>query len=200
MNQSICSIMSEAYKRGWITSRDGNISYYSPTLGCIQMTPSGVLKHRMQYDDIIDLEIESGTLILGDKNPSGEFYMHWLIHGNYLQERAVVHLHPTYTIASMLRGFQLDVLCKEFPELSRYTRVGPTVPIIEPVSIELAEATISAFSPDEKGILSCDIVGQRGHGVCAVGTDPWDAFEHIERLEHICEIVLASGIKPFDIQ
>jgi L-fuculose-phosphate aldolase len=41
-----------------------------------------------------------------------------------------------------------------------------------------------------------DIVGQAAHGVCAVGNNPWDAYEHIERLEHICEIVLKSGVKP----
>jgi ribulose-5-phosphate 4-epimerase/fuculose-1-phosphate aldolase len=27
----------------------------------------------------------------------------------------------------------------------------------------------------------------------AVGRDPWSAYEHIERLEHICQMVLASG-------
>ena len=26
-------------------------------------------------------------------------------------------------------------------------------------------------------------------------TSPWRAYEHIERLEHICQIVLASGVK-----
>jgi ribulose-5-phosphate 4-epimerase/fuculose-1-phosphate aldolase len=31
------------------------------------------------------------------------------------------------------------------------------------------------------------------HGVIAVDTSPWRAYEHIERLEHICKIVLASG-------
>ena len=44
--------------------------------------------------------------------------------------------------------------------------------------------------------LEYDIVGQKDHGVCAVGNSPWDAFEHIERLEHICQIVLASGVEP----
>jgi len=38
--------------------------------------------------------------------------------------------------------------------------------------------------------------GQEGHGVMAVGRNPWDAFEHIERLEHICEIALKSGVEP----
>jgi L-fuculose-phosphate aldolase len=47
-----------------------------------------------------------------------------------------------------------------------------------------------------EGELVADIVGQADHGVCAIGTSPWDAFEHIERLEHICQIVLASGVAP----
>jgi L-fuculose-phosphate aldolase len=30
--------------------------------------------------------------------------------------------------------------------------------------------------------------------VCAVAIDPWAAYEHIEQLGHICEIVLKSGV------
>jgi L-fuculose-phosphate aldolase len=36
-------------------------------------------------------------------------------------------------------------------------------------------------------------VGIKGHGVVAIDTSPWRAYEHIERLEHVCKIVLASG-------
>ena len=36
-------------------------------------------------------------------------------------------------------------------------------------------------------------VGIKGHGVVAIDETPWRSFEHIERLEHICKIVLASG-------
>ncbi|MDQ1290579.1 MAG: L-fuculose-phosphate aldolase, partial [Nitrospirota bacterium] len=39
-----------------------------------------------------------------------------------------------------------------------------------------------------------DIVGQANPGVCAVAGDPWAAYEHIERLDHICGIMLKSGI------
>ena len=46
------------------------------------------------------------------------------------------------------------------------------------------------------GILSYDIVGQSNHGVCAVALDPWAAYEHIKRLDHICKIVLKSGVRP----
>ena len=46
---------------------------------------------------------------------------------------------------------------------------------------------------DNEGNIAFDIVGIKGHGVVAIDTSPWRAFEHIERLEHICQIVLASG-------
>ena len=111
--------------------------------------------------------------------------------------RSVVHLHPTYTIAAMHRGFDLQKLAAQFPEVSRYTKVGPTVPVVPVTSQQLAEETFKAMTNNSKiGLLKFDIVGQKDHGVCAVGISPWDAFEHIERLEHICQIVLASGVEP----
>ena len=38
------------------------------------------------------------------------------------------------------------------------------------------------------------IVGLDRHGVVAVGRSPWEAYEHVERLEHGCQMVLASGV------
>jgi ribulose-5-phosphate 4-epimerase/fuculose-1-phosphate aldolase len=43
-----------------------------------------------------------------------------------------------------------------------------------------------------EGLVKYDIVGYDRHGVVAVDTSPWRAFEHIERLEHICKIVLSA--------
>ena len=63
-------------------------------------------------------------------------------------------------------------------------------------SFELAEATFDAMTEEDTNRVKYDIVGQANHGVCAIGPNPWDAYEHIERLEHICEIVLKSGKKP----
>ena len=46
---------------------------------------------------------------------------------------------------------------------------------------------------DISGATKYDIVGIDGHGVVAIASTPWQAYEHIERLEHICKIVLVSG-------
>ena len=110
--------------------------------------------------------------------------------------RAIVHLHPTNIIAAMYAGWDLQDLAGEFPEVSRYTKVGPSVPILPVTSFELAAATFDAMTEEDTNRVKYDIVGQANHGVCAIGPNPWDAYEHIERLEHICEIVLKSGKKP----
>ena len=99
----------------------------------------------------------------------------------------------------MFAGWDLQSLAAKFPEVSRYTRVGPSVPVLPVTSKELASATYESFTQWETtgtNIVKFDIVGQKNHGVCAVGPNPWDAYEHIERLEHVCEIVLRSGRKP----
>jgi L-fuculose-phosphate aldolase len=93
----------------------------------------------------------------------------------------------------MHAGIQLDKLVKDFPELGRYTKVAPNVPDVAPISEELAQGVHNNLCLDKDGYTKYDIVGIKGHGVVSIDTSPWRAYEHIERLEHICKIVLASG-------
>jgi L-fuculose-phosphate aldolase len=100
----------------------------------------------------------------------------------------------------MYAGLDLQALSLEFPEIHRYTKVAPNVPIVPAISTELAEATCLALELKANGTISADIVGLDRHGVIAVARDPWTAFEHIERLEHICQIVLVSGVVKNTLQ
>jgi L-fuculose-phosphate aldolase len=119
--------------------------------------------------------------------------MHWQLQQNIDTEvRVVLHLHPTYTVAAMYKGINLQKLLDEFPELSRYTSVAPNVPLIPPITQELADHCVKNLGLAPNGSVGYNIVGMDRHGVVAVDTSPWRAFEHIERLEHICKIVLAG--------
>lgn len=186
-------VMREAYKRNWITTRDGNISLKRKNSNLLYITPSGVRKTIIHPEHITKMKIFEGVLISDEeKNPSGELQMHWNIQRNSPTTRAVVHLHPTYCVAAMHAGFCLNKIVTPFPELYRYTRVGKNVSAHPPLTQELADETALRLLVDGEGAYFFDIVGQTGHGVTAIGSDPWTAFEHIERLEHICKIVLAS--------
>jgi len=215
MLETICETLIEAYRRNWITSRDGNVSIRHHDRDHFYITPSGVRKQTLQPDQFKKIRIGKGfygqppqlqctweemdyTDISSQLKPSGELPLHFGLQkamGQHSDDvRVVMHLHPTYCVAAMHRGIELSELANDFPELSRYTRIGANVPDVAPISQELADACFDSFALDPDGFTAVDIVGIKGHGVVAIDTSPWRAFEHLERLEHICKIVLTSGV------
>ena len=204
MLETICDVMLDAYKRNWITSRDGNVSIRHHDRDHFYITPSGVRKQTLQPDQFKKIRIVGSMLweeqpytdISANLKPSGELPLHLGLQrkmGQHRNEvRVVVHLHPTYCIAAMHAGIDLSTVSTAFPELNRYTRVAPNVGDVAPISQELADQCHKQLQLDNEGNIAYDIVGIKGHGVVAIDTSPWRAYEHIERLEHICKIVLAS--------
>ena len=190
-------VMREAYKRNWITTRDGNCAVRIKDSNTIHMTPSGVRKTLICPEMICRVVLGEELNFQSNMNLSvtGEWEMHYLIIKDAPSTIATVHLHPPNIVAAMYAGWELSEMVKPFPEVFRYTRVGPNVAAWDALSKELASDTSEKLGI-ENGIRKFDIVGQKNHGVTAVGKNPWEAFEHIERVEHICQIVLASGVQP----
>ena len=199
MITAIGDVMRECYKRGWITTRDGNCSLRRREDGKIYITPSGVRKNLIHPEFIEHIKISPGPgyhlMVEDQKNPSGELEMHWQLLKEAKKTRCVLHVHSTNIVAAMYAGWDLKSMALQFPEIYRYTKVGPNVPVLPAISQALADETSKALGLKD-GNLEYDIVGQGNHGVCSVGKNPWHAFEHIERLEHICQIVLNSGVRP----
>lgn len=202
MVTAIGDVMRACYTRGWITTRDGNASLRRSKSKYVHITPSGWRKTVIFPELMIRMELDKNRnlIIPPDKKPSGELHMHWLLIKDATKTRAVVHIHPTHVVAAMYRGFDLPKVCTQFPEIFRYTRVGPTVPALAATSKALGEATAKALGVASDGSMQFDIVGQSNHGVCAVASDPWSAYEHIERLDHVCEILLKSGVTPAEVE
>lgn len=200
MLETISDTMRRAYQLNWITARDGNISVRYPERDHFWVTPSGIRKTELSpslFKKIcIDGTILEYTAVSAGLKPSGELPMHFMLQKTLPsnEERVVIHLHPTYITAAMHKGIQLDSLVDSFPELSRYTSVGPNVEEFLPLTQELAKDCCLKLGLKQDGSLKHDIVGMKGHGCIAVDSTPWRAFEHIERLEHICKIVLVSGV------
>ena len=199
MLETISELFQEAYRRNWITARDGNASIRWHDRDHMYITPSGIRKQTLQPEmfvkwGLLGQQAMNYTDISRALRPSGEIPLHYELQRNINTEvRVVLHMHPTYTVAAMYAGIELSDLVKEFPELGRYTRVGKNVGNVPPISQELADATVPSFGIYADGSLDNHIVGIDRHGVVSVDTSPWRAYEHIERLEHICRIVLASG-------
>ena len=214
MLDTICDVLKAAYERNWISTRDGNASFRRKNENFIYVTPSGVRKQHLNAEMMIKMELDNNILdkqepwkylyrveddyqnkIIG-LQPTGELALHILLQKIIPENRVVLHLHPTYTIAAMYSGLDLQKLSHDFPEIHRYTRVGPNIPILPPISKELAIESVKKLNLNEKtGEVDFDIIGLDRHGIIAIGKDAWNAFEHVERLEHICQIVLTSNCR-----
>ena len=189
-----CEVMHAAYARGWITHRDGNISVRAEGGDGMWISQSGVVKARLQPHQMLHVgaaRIAEGPVPDG---ASGEYALHRLLQAMlHAGHDTVLHLHPTHIVAAMYAGHDLRELCEAFPEVTRYSRVGKNVGALPATSEELAEACAEAFEP-RLGPMP-HIIGLDRHGVVAIGRSPWDAYEHVERLEHVCQMVLASGVR-----
>ncbi len=222
MLHEICDVFKEAYRRGWITTRDGNASYRRPEQDWFYVTSSGVRKNEMVPDMCIKMDIkhegvsrdrwlaQSGMLkqqLNRGLQPTGELPMHHLLQCDLTKtqhSRVVLHLHPTHVIAAtryLLRNVEFSLtpkdtrvlqdLALEYPEIFRYTRVGRVLGYIEPISQALGEAVASEMLDNEGNVIA-DVVSLDRHGAVSIGSDPWESFEHQERLDHICQIFLLS--------
>jgi len=190
--QDVCDILKESYRLNWITSRDGNVSVRYANKNTFYITPSGVRKQDLTPDSFCEIQLtDSGWVDITQnthRKPSGEIPLHTILQKEMKdQDRVVLHLHPTYIIAAMLRGYDLNEISWSFPELSRYTRVAPNVGELPPMGQKLADACYENIGN------TYDIVGITNHGIVAIGETPWDAFEHVERLEHICKILMIGS-------
>jgi len=202
MLETCSDLMRRAYDANFITVRDGNISIAHHDRNHFWITPSGIRKPDLQPNMWKKIDSKTGktldyTEISANLHPSGELPLHWGLQKNLpanIETRVIVHLHPTYTVAAMHKGLDLTSLVNHFPELGRYTRVAPSTPDLPPISNELGDACHNNLNLDENGNIDFDIIGIRGHGVVAIDETPWRAYEHIERLEHICKIILVSGV------
>jgi len=181
MLETICDVMLDAYKRNWITSRDGNVSIRHHDRDHFYITPSGVRKQTLQPDQFKKIGILHQPInrwdyvqmpytdISAQLRPSGELPLHFglqkMMGQHHTEVRVVVHLHPTYCIAAMHAGIDLSTVSAEFPELNRYTRVAPNVGDVAPISQELADQCHKQLQLDNEGNIAYDIVGIKGHGV-----------------------------------
>ena len=63
MLTAIGDVMREAYKRGWITTRDGNCSVRMKNRPFLYITPSGVRKTIIHPESVVKIKIKSKEVL-----------------------------------------------------------------------------------------------------------------------------------------
>jgi len=169
------------FERGYGCGSSGNISVRLED--GILVTPTNSSLGRLDPARISRLDWQ-GRLLSGDK-PSKEAFLHLAMYQERPEERAVVHLHATHSVAvSCLAEIDPeDVL----PPITAYyvMRVGklPLLPYYRPGDMALAEA-VRAAAREHRAMLLAN------HGPVVAGKDLDSAVYAAEELEETARLFL----------
>lgn len=177
LRQEICEICHLLYERGYVVSNDGNVSARTPR-GTVLITPSGVGKGRMTPDMLVETDLE-GNILSGDRHPSSESKMHWMIYRERPDVQAVVHAHPPLSTAF--------AICRK-PLKERYLAemvVGlGEVPVTEFAMLSTDEVpnSVKPFVQDHSAVLLAN------HGALTWGNSLLSAFDRMETVEQTAKV------------
>ena len=126
MKTAIGDVMRECYKRGWITTRDGNCSLRVAKDDKVYITPSAVRKYLIHPEFVECLPIQKDNQLAVNKetNPSGELEMHWQLLKDSKKTRCVLHVHSTNIVAAMYAGWDQKYVITISGDIPIYTS-GP---------------------------------------------------------------------------
>lgn len=193
---------SDAFKwlfdKNMITHRDGNVAQ-KQDYGTYFVSASGIDKTDMDYSNFVEVNPFSQVVDGSGLKPSIETQAH-ISALEATSKKVSIHVHSPKTVAlfaskqyqDFLNPYTFNTFVEEleteikteWPELFRHTKLGTTVPFLDPGSKELHKVISDSF------LDTPDIIVLQRHGVLAVGDSVQEALEHICRLEHISSILL----------
>ncbi|MEA4953899.1 MAG: class II aldolase/adducin family protein [Pseudoflavonifractor sp.] len=177
LREEICEICHLLYQRGYVVSNDGNVSART-TRGTVLITPSGVGKGRMTPDMLVETDLD-GNILSGDRNPSSESKMHWMLYQERSDVNAVVHAHPPISTAF--------AICRK-PLTQRYLAemvVGlGEIPVTEFAMLSTDEVpnSVRPFVRDHSAVLLAN------HGALTWGPSLLSAFDRMETVEQTAKV------------
>lgn len=174
--REIVEVSKLMYERGYITSKEGNLSYRVGDR--IVITPSGTPKFNLKEEDIVVVSIDD--LKRGVRgNASSEVFTHLECYLTSEDVKCVLHAHPENTIVLDLLGYNFKT--KLLAEAEYFLGDIYITEYATPGTPEGANVV--------RGVKN-DIIILRKHGVIIKSkTNLWDAFYRLEILEKYSSIV-----------
>lgn len=177
LREEICRVCHLLYERGYVVSNDGNVSARTER-GTVLITPSGVGKGRMEPDMLVETDLE-GHILAGDRHPSSEGKMHWMLYRERGDVGAVVHAHPPVSTAFAI--CQKPLARPYLAEMVIGVGEVPVAPFAMLSTDEVPES-VRPFVHDHVAVLLAN------HGALTWGKDLLTAFDRMEVVEQTAKV------------
>jgi ribulose-5-phosphate 4-epimerase/fuculose-1-phosphate aldolase len=174
------------YDRKLIHAAGGNTSVRDGDHVWISQT--GAELGKLTEKEIVKVDLQG--MVLEGSAPSKEMNMHLAMYRARKNARAVVHAHPTYSIAlSTLINRESNDVVPPYT-MAFYVRAGrvPMIPY-HPSGADSLHKAVEALAPVYHAILL------RQHGLIVSGKDMSTALGVVEEVEQCCQIAVVTALK-----
>jgi L-fuculose-phosphate aldolase len=182
LSAHLVEICRRLHARNLLAAADGNVSYRVSDEE-IWITPTGLNKGFIEEKDLAVITLDN-RILRGD--PSGERLMHLEVYRTRPEARAVVHAHPPTAIAWSVARPDL----KELPSdaLSEVILAVGKIPIASyarPGTQDMGDVLKPLLAESRVMILA-------RHGALSWGESLDEAYNGMERIEHISQILKSA--------
>ena len=181
--QEIVEVGRLMWQKGWVAAQDGNISVRLDD-DRILCTPTGVCKGLMKPEDLIVCD-PAGSKMEGASGCTTEIAMHVAIYRLRPDVRSVLHAHPPVATGFAVAGRPLNRAL--LPEAIIHLGTVPLAAYGLPGTAALTEPMLPLI-PGHDALLMAN------HGAVAYGHDVYQAFFHMETVEHLARVTLVAEL------
>jgi L-fuculose-phosphate aldolase len=183
VSEEIVEICRRLHARNMLAAADGNVSFRVSDEE-ILFTPTGVNKAFMKPEEMAVVTLDN-RIVKG--NPSGERLMHIEVYKRCPKAKAIVHAHPPTAIAWTVAKPDLKELPAEaLSELILAVGRVPIASYARPGTLDMG-SVLAPFLP------ACRVILLARHGALSWGEDLEEAYNGMERLEHISQILKSAS-------
>jgi L-fuculose-phosphate aldolase len=182
VNQHLVEICQRLHAKNLLASADGNVSFRVSD-DEILITPAGVNKARLKPEHVAVITLDN-RIVSG--NPSSERLMHLEVYRNCPKAKAIVHAHPPTAIAfTVARPAEKELPSEGLSELILAMGRVPVAPYARPGTLDMG-TVLQPFLPE------CRVILLARHGAISWGEDLEEAYNGMERLEHVAGILKSA--------
>lgn len=192
LKAAVCAANLDLAARGVVIYTWGNVSGIDRASGKMVIKPSGVPYEGMTAEDMVVVDLESGTAVEGRWKPSSDTATHLALYRAFPDIGGVVHTHSVHAVAFAQAGRDIPALGTTHADYFH----GPI-----PCTRDLTEAEAAGDYEANTGAVIIETVRERGraplavpgvivrsHGPFAWGRDPAEAVYHAVVLETVAEM------------
>jgi L-ribulose-5-phosphate 4-epimerase len=183
LREKVCWASQMLPRAGLVTMHSGNVSGLDRERGRLFIKPSGVDYELLTPDDIVEVDLDTGTPIKGQLKPSVDLPHHLFLYRRDMELRGVVHTHSNYATAFAAAGRNIPPFLTSIAD--EFGGPIPCAPYVDNQGEHIGEA-IFRHKTQAPAILLAS------HGVFAWGTSVEGALKAAVMVEDAARTVWLS--------